>query len=87
MKIPLLLSTLLLTASPAVAQDNDQNNCIRNKESEMQRYEKIYRTVHQQVLNPENMVETARQMEEAGQLSQDLSQAEKNGIAYKLMTD
>ena len=53
----------------------------------MQRYERIYQTAYQQVLNPENMVERARQMEEAGQLSKDLSQAEKNGIAYKLMTD
>ena len=53
----------------------------------MQRYERIYQTAYQQVLNPENMVEIARQMEEAGQLSKDLSQAEKNGIAYKLMTD
>ena len=53
----------------------------------MQRYERIYQTAYQQVLNPENMIEIARQMEEAGQLSKDLSQAEKNGIAYKLMTD
>ena len=53
----------------------------------MQRYERIYQTAYQQALNPENIVEIARQMEEAGQLSKDLSQAEKNGIAYKLMTD
>ena len=53
----------------------------------MQRYERIYQTAYQQVLNPENMVEIARQMEEAGQLYKDLSQSEKNGIAYKLMTD
>ena len=87
MKLPIFLSTLLLSASPAFAQFDRDNNCIRNKESEIQRYERIYRTAYQQVLNPENMVEIATQMEEAGQLSQDLSQAEKNGIAYKLMTD
>ena len=33
------------------------------------------------------MVEIARQMEKASHLSKDLSQAEKNGIAFKLMAD
>jgi hypothetical protein len=28
-----------------------------------------------------------RQMEQAGRISKNLSQAEKNGITYKLMTD
>ena len=87
MKSVLFLSARLLSASPVVAQYNADNNCIRNKGSEMPRHERLYRTAHQQVLNPENMVEIARQMEQAGQLSKDLSQAEKNGIAYKLMTD
>ena len=53
----------------------------------MKRYERLYQTAYQEVLKPENMVEIAKQMEEAGQFSKDLSQAEKNGIAYKLMTD
>ena len=87
MKLQMFLGALLFSASSAFAQFDRDNNCIRNKESEMQRYERIYQTAYQQVLNPENMVEIARQMEEAGQLSKDLSQAEKNGIAYKLMTD
>ncbi len=52
----------------------------------MKRYERLYQTAYQEVLKPENMVEIAKQMEEAGQFSKDLSQAEKNGIAYKLMT-
>ena len=87
MKIPILLGALLLSASPVVAQNNAENNCIRNKASEMKRYERLYQTAYQEVLKPENMVEIAEQMEEAGQFSKDLSQAEKNGIAYKLMTD
>ena len=87
MKIPILLGALLLSASPVVAQYNAENNCIRNKASEMKRYERLYQTAYQEVLKPENMVEIAKQMEEAGQFSKDLSQAEKNGIAYKLMTD
>ena len=87
MKSVLFLSARLLSASPVVAQYNADNNCIRNKVSEMPRYERLYRTAHQQVLNPENMVEMARQMEQACQLSTDLSQAEKNGIAYKFITD
>ena len=53
----------------------------------MKRYERLYQTAYQEVLKPESMVEIAKQMEEAGQFSKDLSQAEKNGIAYKLMTD
>ena len=53
----------------------------------MKRYERLYQTAYQEVLKPENIVEIAKQMEEAGHLSKDLSQAEKNGIAYKLMTD
>ena len=87
MKLLHFLTTLLLTASPAVAQFDRDNNCIRNKASEMQRGERLYQTAYQEVLKPENMVEIAKQMEEAGHLSKDLSQAEKNGIAYKLMTD
>ena len=87
MKYLPLLSALILSASPVVAQYNAENNCIRNKASEMQRYERLYQTAYQEVLKPENMVEIAKQMEEAGQFSKDLSQAEKNGIAYKLMTD
>ena len=87
MKSVLFLSALLLSAYPVVAQYNADKNCTRNKESEMQRHERLYRTAYQQVLNPENMVEIARQIEQAGQPSKDLSQAEKNGIAYKLITD
>ena len=87
MKLPILLVTLLLSASPAMAQFDRDNNCIRNKASEMQRGERLYQTAYQEVLKPENMVEIAKQMEDAGHLSKDLSQAEKNGIAYKLMTD
>jgi hypothetical protein len=87
MKLPILLVTLLLSASPASAQFDRDNNCIRNKASEMQRGERLYQTAYQEVLKPENMVEIAKQMEDAGHLSKDLSQAEKNGIAYKLMTD
>ena len=42
---------------------------------------------YQEVLKPVNTVSMARQMEEAGRISKDLSQAEKNGIAYKFITD
>lgn len=36
---------------------------------------------------PEMIVDLARQMEEVNHFSSDLSQRQKNGIAYKLMTD
>ena len=87
MKYLPLLGALLLSASPAVAQFDRGNNCIRNKESEMQRVERLYQTAYQEVLDPENMLLLASQMEEAGRISKDLGQDEKNGIAYKFMTD
>ena len=86
-KLSVLLSALLLSASPVVAQFDRDNNCIRNKGSEMQRYERLYQTAYQEVIKPENTVSIARQMEEAGRISKDLSQAEKNGIAYKFMME
>lgn len=82
-----VLGALLLSASPVVAQYNAENNCVKNKESEMQGYERKYQTFYQFSLMPENIVELARQLEEAGQFSKDLSQREKNGITYKFMTD
>ena len=87
MKLPILLSALLLSATPAIAQFDRDNNCIKNKASEIQKYEKQYQMAYQEVLKPENTVSMARQMEEAGRISKDLGQAEKNGIAYKFMTD
>ena len=87
MKLPIILSALLLSASPTFAQFDRDNNCIRNKESEMHRIERLYQTAYQEVLNHENMPLLARQMEEAGRISKDLGQAEKNGIAYKFITD
>ena len=87
MKLPIILSALLLSSTPAFAQFDRDNNCIRNKESEMQRYERIHLTAYQETLNPENIVELTRQLEEAGKFFKDLSQREKNSIAYKLMTD
>ncbi len=53
----------------------------------MHRIERLYQTANQEVLNHENMPLLARQMEEAGRISKGLGQAEKNGIAYKFMTD
>ena len=53
----------------------------------MHRVERLYQTAYQEVLNPENMPLLARQMEKAGRISKGLGQAEKNGIAYKFMTD
>ena len=53
----------------------------------MHRVERLYQTAYQEVLNPENMPLLARQMEEAGRISKELGQAEKNRIAYKFMTD
>ena len=87
MRFPIHFTSLLLLASPVFAQYNAEINCIRNKKSEMQRYERKYQTYSQATLRPENMVEIARQMQEAGHLSNDLSQSEKNAVAYKLMTD
>ena len=87
MKSLLALSALLLSASPVVAQYNAENNCIRNKESEMQRGEMLYQTTYQQSLNPEFILQLARELEKAGQFSKDLSQREKNGITYKFITN
>ena len=87
MKFLLLLTTLILSASPVVAQYNAHNNCIRNRESEMKRYESLLQMAIQKSQQPEMIVDLARQMEEVNHFSSDLSQRQKNGIAYKLMTD
>ena len=87
MRLSTLLGALLLSASPTFAQLDRGNKCIKNKSSEMQRYERLYQTAYQEVLKPENTVSMARQMEEAGRISKDLSQAEKTGIAYKFMAE
>ena len=87
MKFLLLLTTLILSASPVVAQYNAHNNCIRNRESEMKRYESLLQMAIQKSLQPEMIGDLARQMEEVNHFSSDLSQRQKNGIAYKLMTD
>ena len=87
MKFILLLTTLILSASPVVAQYNAHNNCIRNRESEMKRYESLLQMAIQKSQQPEMIVDLARQMEEVNHFSSDLSQRQKNGIAYKLMTD
>ena len=87
MKFLLLLTSLILSASPVVAQYNAHNNCIRNRESEMKRYESLLQMAIQKSQQPEMIVDLARQMEEVNHFSSDLSQRQKNGIAYKLMTD
>ena len=87
MKYLPLLGALLLSASPVFAQYNADNNCIRNKESEMQRYESLLQLAIQKSQQPEMIVDLARQMEEVNHFSSDLSQRQKNGIAFKLMTD
>ena len=87
MKYLPLLGALLLSASPVVAQYNADNNCIRNKESEMQRYESLLQMAIQKSQQPEMIVDLARQMEEVNHFSSGLSQRQKNGIAFKLMTD
>ena len=87
MKSLLTLGALLLSASPVVAQYNADNNCIRNKESEMQRYESLLQMAIQKSQQPEMIVDLARQMEEVNHFSSGLSQRQKNGIAFKLMTD
>ena len=87
MKLSILLSALLLSASPVVAQYNAENNCIRNKESEMKRYESLLQMAIQKSQQPEMIVELARQMEEVNHFSSGLRQRQKNGIAYKLMID
>ena len=87
MRLPIFLSALFLSASPVGAQYNADNNCIRNKESEMKRYESLLQMAIQKSQQPEMIVDLARQMEEVNHFSLDLSQRQKNGIVYKLMTD
>ena len=87
MKSLLVLSALLLSASPVFAQFDRDNNCIRNKESEIQKYESLLQMAIQKSQQPEMIVDLARQMEEVNHFSSGLSQSQKNGIAYKLMTD
>ena len=77
----LVFSALLFSVSPVASQYNVDNNCITNKESVMQRYERLYLTAYQEILKPDNTIEVASQMEEAGYLFKDLRQGEKNGIA------
>ena len=87
MKLLIFLSTLLLSASPAFAQLDRGNNCIRNKESEIQRWEKHYQTGYQWVLISRNVSDIARQMEVAGKFPKDFTSKEKYDAAYKLVTD
>ena len=82
-----LLGALVLSASPAFAQFDRDNNCIRNKESEIQRYEKQYQAGYQWVLTPGNTSDIARQMEEAGKFPNKFSSKEKYDAAHKLLTD
>ncbi len=53
----------------------------------MKRYERLLQMAIRNSQQPEMIVDLARQMEEVNHFSSDLSQRQKNGIAYKLMTD
>ena len=86
-RLSTLLSALLVSASPAFAELDRDNNCIRNKESEIQRWEKHYQTGYQWVLISGNVSDIARQMEEAGKFPKDFTSKEKYDAAYKLVTD
>jgi len=83
----LVLIALLLSVSPAFAKFDRDNNCIKNKESEIQRFEKEYQTGYQWVLTPGNTSDIAKQMEEAGKFTNDFTSKEKYDAAYKLVTD
>ena len=87
MKYVSLIGVLVLSASPAFAQFDQNNNCIMDKESEIQKYEEQYQTGYQWVLKPETTFDVARQMEQAGKFPSDFSSKEKYDAAYKLITD
>ena len=87
MKYVPLIGVLVLTASPAFAQFDRNYNCIRDKESEIQRYEEQYQTSYQWVLTPGTTFDIARQMEQAGKFPNNFSSKEKYDAAYKLITE
>ena len=87
MKLSLLLSTLLLSASSVVAQYNAENNCIMNKRSELKVLQESMLMAIQKSQQPEMVIDLVRQMEEISHFPKGLSERDKNGIAYKLMTD
>jgi hypothetical protein len=86
-KLPLLLSALLLSVSPAVAQYNAEDQCIMNKRSELQLAEEYLVMAIQKSQQPEMVADLVRQMEVVNHFPKGLSERDKNGIAYKLMTD
>ena len=87
MKLPLLLTTLLLTASPVVAQYNAKDQCIMNKPSEMQEVQEYLLMAIQKSQQPQMIVDLVMQMEEINHFPKGLSERDKYGVAYKLMTD
>ena len=87
MKLPLLLTTLLLSASPIFAQYNAKDQCIMNKRSEMQEAQEYLLMAIQKSQQPQMVIDLVMQMEEINHFPAGLSERDKNGIAYKLMTD
>ena len=87
MMLPLLLSTLLLSGSPVVAQHNPDDKCLVNKQRELQRVEEYLQMAIHKSQQPEMILDLVRQMEEVNHFPEGLSERDKNGIAYTLMTD
>ena len=87
MKLPLLLTAMLLTASPVFAQYNAKHQCIMNKRSEIQEAQEYLLMAIQKSQQPKMIVDLVMQMEEINHFPAGLSERDKNGIAYKLMTD
>ena len=87
MKYLSLFGALLLSASPVVAQYNTEDQCLINKRSELQVVEEYLQMAIQKSQQPEMVIDLVRQMEEIKHFPKGLSERDKNGIAYKLMTD
>ena len=85
MKLPILLSALLLLASPVVAQFDRDKNCIRNKTSTIKDMTRRLASARWESYKPEFIVSLAVQMEQLNQIPKGLTQFEKNELVNKFV--
>ena len=85
MKLPILLSTLLLSVSPVVAQFDRDKNCIRNKTSTIKDMTRRLASARLESYKPEFIVSLAVQMEQLNQIPKGLTQSEKIELVNKFV--
>ena len=85
MKLLLLLTTLLLSTPPVVAQFDRDNNCIRNKTSTIKDMTRRLASARLESYKPEFVVSLAVQMEQFNQIPKGLTQSEKIELVNKFV--